>query len=112
MRRNKNPVMADTIRRVPRKLPGRPPVGRYSYEEATKEVERLLDRLGRGSAKQLAVYLDMTEAQFSHRMRGVYARFSLEHFGAIADWAAREAREQPPPGWPFERWRVVAPRGK
>lgn len=82
-------------RAMPRDLAKPPPKSRYSYAAATLEVEKQLTKRGRGAQKQVAGYCNLTEQQFSHRMRGVYAFFEIEHFGAIADFLRM------PPGWPF-----------
>lgn len=83
---------------MPRELAKPPPKSRYSYREATLEIERQLVKRDRGAQKEVAGYCNLTEQQFSHRMRGVNAFFKIEHFGAIADfWKA-------PPGWPFVPW--------
>jgi hypothetical protein len=78
-----------------RKLAEPPPESRYSYQRATAEVEREISDRGVGAQKQVAGYLNLTEQQFSHRMRGAYAKFSVQHFGAIAD------HFKMPQGWPF-----------
>jgi hypothetical protein len=78
-----------------RELAKPPPPSRYSYARAVLEVERVLDTLPAGTQKQVAGYCNLTEQQFSHRMRGVQAKFTLEHLGAIADFFKM------PAGWPF-----------
>lgn len=83
----------------PPRLP--PPTGPlpYSYESATKEIQRYLDRMPRGTQKQLAAACGIESQSFSHRMtqyRG--ERFSIEHFAAIC----REAKA--PTAWPFLKW--------
>jgi hypothetical protein len=79
-----------------RELAQPPPKSRYSYKSATREIAReLSSREEAGLQKQVAGYCNLTEPQFSHRMRGVYSFFKVEHFGAIADFL------EMPPGWPF-----------
>lgn len=78
-----------------------PPAGPlpYTYEAATKEIQRYLDRMPRGTQKQLAAACGIESQSFSHRMtqyRG--ERFTVEHFAAIC----REANA--PTAWPFVKW--------
>jgi transcriptional regulator with XRE-family HTH domain len=80
---------------MPRELAKPPPKSRYSYKAATTEIEKEISAGERGTQKDVASYLNLTEQQFSHRMRGVNAKFTVEHFGAIADFF------KAPAGWPF-----------
>lgn len=94
------PESLDSADTMPRELATPPPPSRYSYRAATKEIEREISAGERGTQKDVANYCNLTEQQFSHRMRGVNAKFTVEHFGAIADFF------KAPPGWPF------VPRGE
>lgn len=78
-----------------RELAQPPPPSRYSYKDATREIARELATREVGTQKQVAGYCNLTEQQFSHRMRGVWSKFTVEHFGAIADHLKM------PAGWPF-----------
>lgn len=90
-------------------LAKRPPPSRYSYEAVTEEIERALSSDAARSKgitqKDVAFHCNLTEAQFSHRMRGVYSQFEVEHFGAIADFL------KAPAGWPFVQWNEAARTG-
>lgn len=77
------------------------PRSRYGYEKACAEIEKVLDRKGRGSRKDAATALGLKAPQFSKRMGATWEigeRFRVEDFGTLADWA------KAPPGWPFIPW--------
>ncbi len=89
---------------MPERDPVKPPKQtRYRYVDVVVEIERYLDRRGRGAAKEAAKLLGMTESQFSKRLRGVHARFSIEQLGALALWA-----DHSPPGWPLVPWHAAS----
>ena len=92
---------ANRICRMPKKPEITIPESRYAYERATHEIDRALHQRGRGSRKAAAAACMLTASQFSKRMMGV-ERFSVEHFGLIADHL------QAPPGWPFIPWELAS----
>ena len=92
---------------MPRSLKTRPPPGPYTYKAVVVEIEGLINRKGRGSQKELASFVGLTENQFSKRLRGLGARFSIEQIGAIAAWATDDKGKPAPLGWPWIPWAVA-----
>jgi hypothetical protein len=76
------------------------PTSRYTVRRATEEIEEQLRVRGRGSRKEVALAIGLDEAAFSHKMRGLKTRFSVEEIGRIAShWNA-------PIGWPWLPWQL------
>jgi hypothetical protein len=71
---------------------------RYTTRGATLEIAERLRKLGRGSRKEVALSLGLTEQAFSHKMRGVYTSLTVEEIGQIAEHL------DAPTGWPWIPW--------
>jgi hypothetical protein len=80
--------------------PGRTtlPPARYTLKRATEEIADRLRVRGRGSRKEVALAIGLTEQAFSHKMRGVYTSLDIEEIGRIATYL------DAPTGWPWISW--------
>ncbi len=83
-----------------------PPPSRYSYGRLTEEIERAISSRQDITQKDVASYINLTEPQMTHRMKGRYAKFTIEHIGGIADFL------DAPDGWPLLAWKEAAKRDK
>lgn len=76
----------------------KPPPGRYTLAKVSREIEDRIRIKGRGSQKEAANALGITEQAFSAKLRGVETNWNVEEIGQLADfWDA-------PPGWPWITW--------
>lgn len=76
-----------------------PPPGRYSLRKVALEIDEQLRIRGRGSQKEAAGALGITEQAFSAKLRGVHSNWSVDEIGRLADyWDA-------PSGWPWIPWK-------
>jgi hypothetical protein len=78
----------------------RPPLphARYTLRRTTEEIADVLRRRGRGSRKEVALAIGLTEQAFSHKMRMVYTSLDIEEIGRIATYL------DAPTGWPWVPW--------
>jgi hypothetical protein len=84
------------LRSMPRRP--KPPPGRYTLRKVSLEIEDQLRIRGRGSQKEAANALGISEQSFSAKQRGVETNWKIEEIGQLADyWKA-------PPGWPWITW--------
>jgi hypothetical protein len=88
---------------MPKPLARPPPRSRYSYERVVDEIAHRIAMLPRGTTARLARELGLETHQFSHRLRGVKAKFSPEQIGAISDFIVPGGA---PVAWPWYPWAV------
>lgn len=71
---------------------------RYSFRGAVREIQRLIERLGRGAQKAVALGIGINEQQMSAKLRGVTDEMTLEQIGKVASLL------DAPVGWPWVPW--------
>lgn len=75
-----------------------PVISRYSIRDASAEVVRVGQRVGRGARKGIALGIGLNEQQMSAKVRGATDRFTVEQLGMIASFL------EAPAGWPWIPW--------
>jgi hypothetical protein len=86
--------------------PKRSPVraGRYTLRKVALEIEEQLRRRGRGSQKEAAFGIGLSEQAFSAKQLGKHSNWSVEEIGRLADfWDA-------PTSWPWIPWDMAFDR--
>jgi hypothetical protein len=74
------------------------PEPRYTLERVATEIEEQIRRRGRGSQKDAAIGIGLSEQAFSHKQTGTHSNWSVEELGRLATyWKA-------PVGWPWVPW--------
>lgn len=86
---------------MPRRLANATPPSRYSYQRVREEIARRIRLLERGTTVRLAAAMAIEPHQFSHRLRGLKARFTIEQIGVIADEIVPGGA---PTAWPYIPW--------